>query len=66
MSSFKNRELPYRPGVGMMIIDQQNRIFVGKRIDTRMTEEQLKKLTKEADKKGITLNQQIRNMIDEL
>ena len=44
----------------------QRKTRYDKRIDTRMTGEQLKKLTKEADKKGITLNQQIRNMIDEL
>ena len=30
------RELPYRPSVGMMIIDSANRIFVGKRIDTKI------------------------------
>jgi len=30
------RGLPYRPSVGMMIIDNNNRIFVGKRIDTKM------------------------------
>lgn len=30
-------KLPYRPGVGMMIIDKENRIFVGKRIDTRIS-----------------------------
>ncbi len=30
-------KLPYRPGVGMMIIDSQNRIFVGKRIDTKIS-----------------------------
>ncbi len=30
------RELPYRPSVGMMIIDSNNRIFVGKRIDTKI------------------------------
>ena len=28
--------LPYRPGVGMMILDQQNMVFVGKRIDTKV------------------------------
>jgi putative (di)nucleoside polyphosphate hydrolase len=27
--------LPFRPGVGMMIIDRENRIFVGKRIDSK-------------------------------
>lgn len=30
------RKLPYRPGVGMMIIDKNSRIFVGKRIDTKI------------------------------
>jgi len=30
-------ELPYRPGVGMMILDQNNMVFVGKRIDTRIS-----------------------------
>lgn len=29
--------LPFRPGVGMMIIDKNNRIFVGKRIDSKTT-----------------------------
>ncbi|MCC2646760.1 MAG: pyrophosphohydrolase [Rickettsiaceae bacterium] len=28
--------LPYREGVGMMIINQYNKIFVGKRIDTKI------------------------------
>jgi len=28
-------KLPFRPGVGMMIINQNNRIFVGKRIDSK-------------------------------
>lgn len=36
------------------------------RIDTRMTADQLNKLIKEADRKGITVNQLIRNMIDKL
>ena len=27
--------LPFRPGVGMMIIDKDNRVFVGKRIDSK-------------------------------
>ncbi len=27
--------LPYRPGVGMMIIDKDNRVFLGKRIDSK-------------------------------
>ncbi|WP_341763821.1 RNA pyrophosphohydrolase [Candidatus Tisiphia endosymbiont of Beris chalybata] len=35
---YKNyRDLPYRSSVGMMIIDQNNRIFVGKRIDTKIS-----------------------------
>lgn len=29
-------DLPYRPGVGMMIINEENNIFLGKRIDTRI------------------------------
>ena len=29
-------DLPYRPGVGMMIINENNEIFLGKRIDTRI------------------------------
>lgn len=29
-------ELPYRPGVGMMIVDKDNRVFVGKRTDTKI------------------------------
>ena len=28
--------LPYRPGVGMMIVNHQNMVFVGKRIDTKI------------------------------
>ncbi|HJK87269.1 MAG TPA: NUDIX domain-containing protein, partial [Candidatus Megaira endosymbiont of Hartmannula sinica] len=28
-------DLPFRKGVGMMIINKQNKIFVGKRIDKR-------------------------------
>src|SRR5947209_5806066 len=31
-----HNELPYRPSVGMMIINEHNRIFVGKRIDTKI------------------------------
>ena len=27
--------LPFRPGVGMMIIDKEDRVFVGKRIDSK-------------------------------
>ena len=33
MSDYKN--LPYRLGVGLMIINDQNKIFVGKRIDNK-------------------------------
>ncbi|RYE06091.1 MAG: RNA pyrophosphohydrolase [Rickettsiaceae bacterium] len=29
-------DLPYRPGVGMVIINQKNQIFLGRRIDTRI------------------------------
>lgn len=28
-------QLPFRPGVGMMIIDKEDRVFVGKRIDSK-------------------------------
>lgn len=28
--------LPYRPGVGLMVINQEKKIFLGKRIDTRV------------------------------
>lgn len=28
-------KLPFRPGVGMMIVDKDNRVFVGKRIDSK-------------------------------
>src|ERR1700744_3903250 len=30
-----NNSLPYRPGVGMMLINADNRVFVARRIDTR-------------------------------
>ncbi len=30
------QSLPFRPGVGMMIIDKNNRVFVGKRIDSKV------------------------------
>ncbi|MES2215199.1 MAG: RNA pyrophosphohydrolase [Pseudomonadota bacterium] len=33
---FYTQDLPYRLGVGMMIINRQNQIFVGKRIDTKI------------------------------
>ena len=27
--------LPFRPGVGMMIVDKNQRVFVGKRVDSK-------------------------------
>ncbi|BDU60317.1 RNA pyrophosphohydrolase [Candidatus Rickettsia kotlanii] len=36
-SSKKHLDLPYRPGVGMMILNADNHIFVGKRIDTKIS-----------------------------
>ncbi len=39
-NSYKKRDnidLPYRLGVGMMIIDSRNRVFVAKRIDAKAT-----------------------------
>lgn len=32
----RHQTLPYRPGVGMMIVNNDNKVFVGKRIDTRI------------------------------
>jgi putative (di)nucleoside polyphosphate hydrolase len=29
-------DLPFRPGVGMMIVDSKNRIFLGKRVDSKI------------------------------
>lgn len=29
-------DLPFRPGVGMMIVNEENKIFVGKRIDSKI------------------------------
>lgn len=29
------KDLPFRPGVGMMIIDRHNRVFLGKRVDSK-------------------------------
>lgn len=29
------RNLPFRPGVGMMILDKNDRVFVGKRVDSK-------------------------------
>jgi putative (di)nucleoside polyphosphate hydrolase len=33
----KESSLPFRPGVGMMIINKDKRIFVGKRVDSKAT-----------------------------
>ncbi len=33
--STKVSDLPFRPGVGMMIVDKANRVFVGKRVDSK-------------------------------
>lgn len=33
--STKVSDLPFRPGVGMMIVDKENRVFVGKRVDSK-------------------------------
>ena len=30
-------DLPFRQGVGMMIVDKHKRVFVGKRVDSRAT-----------------------------
>lgn len=30
--------LPYRPGVGIMLLNEENRVFVGRRIDMRIGE----------------------------
>jgi putative (di)nucleoside polyphosphate hydrolase len=32
----EHTHLPYRPGVGMVIVNSQNMVFLGKRLDTRM------------------------------
>lgn len=34
-SENKELSLPYRPGVGMLIINSENKVFVGKRIDSK-------------------------------
>lgn len=34
-NNFENNNLPFRPGVGIMIINDKNQVFVGKRIDSR-------------------------------
>lgn len=34
-SKSRYASLPYRPGVGVMLLNQENMVFVGKRIDTR-------------------------------
>ncbi len=36
MESIHREALPYRPGVGMMIINKEKRIFVAKRLDTKV------------------------------
>lgn len=36
-TSKKHLALPYRPSVGMMILNADNKIFVGKRIDTKIS-----------------------------
>lgn len=33
---FSETNLPYRPGVGMMIINKDKKVFVAKRVDTKM------------------------------
>lgn len=35
IDTIKYDTLPYRPGVGMMIVNNNNKIFVGKRIDSK-------------------------------
>ncbi|HJK86573.1 MAG TPA: RNA pyrophosphohydrolase [Candidatus Megaira endosymbiont of Nemacystus decipiens] len=34
-NNLEYKDLPFRPGVGMMIINKENRIFVGKRLNTK-------------------------------
>lgn len=34
-------KLPFRPGVGMMIINKDNRVFVGKRLDSKINRWQM-------------------------
>lgn len=34
MSESKINNLPYRPGVGMLVLNEHNHVFVGKRIDS--------------------------------
>lgn len=34
--SVSKEELPYRPGVGMMIINKNKKVFVAKRVDTKI------------------------------
>ncbi|MCD6035932.1 MAG: pyrophosphohydrolase [Rickettsiales bacterium] len=35
ISDFFVETLPYRPGVGLMLLNRDNHVFVGKRLDTR-------------------------------
>lgn len=37
MENYKDKylSLPYRPGVGIMLLNAQNEVFVGRRVDTR-------------------------------
>ena len=39
MSTRRNEDfylsLPYRPGVGIMVLNKENKVFVGKRVDTK-------------------------------
>ena len=34
-NKLEHKDLPFRPGVGMMIINKENKIFVGKRLNTK-------------------------------
>lgn len=34
-NNLEYKDLPFRPGVGMMIINKENKIFVGKRLNTK-------------------------------
>lgn len=35
MTEYSYSHLPYRPGVGVMLVNKHNQVFVGRRIDTR-------------------------------
>jgi len=37
MPESDRKKLPYRPGVGMMIINHEGKVFLGKRIDTKIS-----------------------------